>query len=59
VHIWRRISAPWVSEHGNTNTLSLTAETPWNIPQGTTAGYREVGRKLGLIATQYLQQQAR
>ncbi len=58
VHIWRRISAPWVTEHGNTNTVSLTAETPWNNPQGTTTGYREVGRKLGLIVTQYLQQRA-
>lgn len=59
VPYWRRISAPWVSEHGNTNTLSLTAETPWNLPEGTTTGYRETGRKLGLVMTQYLQQQAK
>jgi hypothetical protein len=56
---WRLISAPWAGEHGNTNTLSLTMETPWNVRQGTMAGYHEVGRKLGLVVTKYLQQQAK
>lgn len=54
--IWERISAPWVVQHGNPQTVSLTVETPWNIPQGTPAGYREVGRKLGLALTGYLRE---
>jgi hypothetical protein len=57
--LWKRISVPWVSDHGNTNTLAFTFETPWNIPQGTPEGYRETGRKLGLVVTQYFQQQAK
>ncbi len=57
--LWEQISAPWVSEHGNSNTLSFTLETPWNIPKGTTKGYHEVGSKFGSIVTQYLQTQSR
>ena len=52
--IWHRISTPWVSEHGDPQTLSFTVEIPWNTPQGTTEGYREVGRKLGLVVEHYL-----
>lgn len=52
--IWKRISAPWVFEHGNPETVSLIVETPWNTPQSTPAGYRESGRKLGRSVAQYL-----
>ena len=54
--VWKAIAAPWVGEHGNPDTVSLTVETPWNIPQGTPAGYREVGRKLGLASAHYLRE---
>ncbi len=57
--LWEQISAPWVSQHGNANTLALTFETPWNIPQGTPQGYHEVASKLGSIPVQYLQQQTK
>jgi hypothetical protein len=52
--IWKRISAPWVCEHGNPQTIAFTSETPWNIPQGTPEGYRQVGSKLGLALERYL-----
>ena len=52
--IWKRISAPWVFEHGNPETVSLIVETPWNTPQSTPAGYRESGRKLGRALARHL-----
>jgi hypothetical protein len=54
--IWEHISTPWVVQHGNPHTVSLTVETPWNTPQGTPTGYREVGRKLGLAIARYLRE---
>jgi hypothetical protein len=54
--IWERISTSWVVRHGNPQTVSLTVETPWNTPKGTPAGYREVGRKLGLTLARYLRE---
>jgi hypothetical protein len=56
--IWKRIAAPWVAEHGNPDTVSLTVETPWNTPDSTTAGYREVGRKLGVAMARFLKNSA-
>ena len=52
--IWERISTPWAVRHGHASTVALTVETPWNTPQGTAGGYREVGRKLGLAIALYL-----
>jgi len=52
--VWKRISTPWVCEHGCTNTIAFTFETPWNIPRGTPAGYRDVGAKLGRATARYL-----
>ena len=54
--VWECISTSWVVRHGNPQTVSLTVETPWNTPQGTPAGYREVGRKLGLALARYLRE---
>ena len=54
LHIWERISTPWVLCRGHASTVSLTVETPWNIPEGTPEGYREVGRKLGLALARFL-----
>jgi hypothetical protein len=34
-------------------------ETPWNVPAGTSDGYRAVGRRLGLAIESYLREQKR
>jgi hypothetical protein len=56
---WHTLSCPWVYEHGNPHTVAITVETPWNMPAGTTTGYREVGRKLGLAIERYLRERER
>ena len=52
--IWKKNAAPWVRAQCGPKTIAFTVETPWNLPQGTPEGYREVGRKLGLTVEQYL-----
>lgn len=45
--LWRHKSDVWVDEHTRTDAVTACLETPWNTPHSTTAGYREVGAKLG------------
>jgi hypothetical protein len=53
---WHTISTPWFLVHGNPQTISFTLEIPWNTPQGTVEGYRDVGQKLGLTLEKYLKE---
>ena len=57
--VWRRISTPWVLEHGNPQTVSFTAEIPWNIPTGMPDGYRVTGQKLGQTVEKYLRHESK
>lgn len=52
--LWRQISGQWVNDRGNPHTLAACLETSWNTPHSTTAGYREVGAKLGRALADYL-----
>ena len=45
--LWRHKSDVWVDEHARTDAVAACLETAWNTPYSTTAGYREVGAKLG------------
>jgi hypothetical protein len=54
--VWHAISTPWFLDHGNPQTISFTVEVPWNTPQGTPEGYRDVGKKLGLAVEKYLRE---
>jgi len=54
--VWRNNASPWVREQCGPRTVAFTVETPWNTPQSTPAGYREVGRKLGLTVEEYLRE---
>jgi hypothetical protein len=56
---WHKLSCPWTYDHGNPHTVAITMETPWNIPAGTSDGYRAVGRRLGLAIESYLREQKR
>ena len=52
--LWRQISGAWVSEHANPGTVAACLETPWNTPHSTTAGYLDIGAKLGRAVTDSL-----
>ena len=52
--LWRQISATWVAEHGNDNTVALCLETPWNTENATVEGYKKVGAALASAVRQYL-----
>lgn len=56
--LWRNMSASWVCMNGNPDTVSLCLETIWNYENSTTAGYRAVGRHLGLATADYLRERA-
>lgn len=53
--LWRQISKNWVHAQGGSGVLSLTLETAWNTPGSTTAGYRDVGARLGRALAHYLE----
>lgn len=57
--LWRNISKNWVSFHTDEHVVSVTLETAWNTPQSTTAGYRTVGRQLGLAIERYFRTEPR
>jgi hypothetical protein len=57
--LWRQISGQWVSDHGNSHTLSGCLETSWNTPHSHTAGYRKVGEQLGETIAEFLQRRRR
>jgi hypothetical protein len=44
----------WVAAQSRPHVVSLTWETPWNIPAGTSAGYLEVGEQMGRCIELYL-----
>ena len=52
--IFYAVSEPWVAAHGNPNTIGFCIETPWNVPQGTTEGYKATGEKLAKVVAAYL-----
>jgi hypothetical protein len=54
--LFHQVSVPWVLEHTNPQTIAFCVETPWNSPNGTTAGYRRVGQKLGNVVEALLHQ---
>ncbi len=45
---WERISKNWVNKNCADRVVAVTLETAWNTPASTTAGYRTVGKQLGL-----------
>ena len=53
---WRQISKNWVTEHTAGHVVSVTLETPWNIPQSTTDGYLTTGRQLGMAIAHFFRQ---
>lgn len=53
-HVEERVSEVWVLDHANPNTIAFCVETPWNIPEGTPAGYAIVGEKLGKVMEKLL-----
>ncbi len=53
--LWRQISGQWVTDHGNSHTLSGCLETSWNTPHSDTEGYRKVGEQLGETIVEYVQ----
>lgn len=57
--LWRQISGQWVTDHGNSHTLSGCLETSWNTPNSHTEGYRTVGQQLGETIAEYLQRRRR
>ncbi len=54
--LFHQVSVPWVLEHTNPQTIAFCIETPWNSTEGTTEGYRSVGRKLGNVVEKLLHQ---
>jgi hypothetical protein len=52
--IFYAVSEPWVAAHGNPNTIGFCIETPWNLPQGTTEGYKATGEKIAATVAAYL-----
>ncbi|HSC37726.1 MAG TPA: hypothetical protein VLD19_07645, partial [Chitinophagaceae bacterium] len=54
--LFHQVSVPWVLEHTNPPTIAFCIETPWNIPAGTTEGYRAVGQKLGQAVEKLLRE---
>jgi hypothetical protein len=44
----------WVAAQGPPEVVSLTLETPWNIPASTPAGYVKTGEQLGRCIELYL-----
>lgn len=57
--LWQQISINWVAAHGNTFTVAVTLETPWNTPHSTSAGYQTVGRDLAQTIEKYLRDDPR
>lgn len=51
---WKKISKNWVAVNTREHVVAVTLETSWNTPHSTTAGYRAVGRQLGLAIERYL-----
>jgi hypothetical protein len=52
--IFYAVSEPWVAAHGNPNTIGFCIETPWNVPQGTTEGYKATGEKIATAVAAYI-----
>jgi hypothetical protein len=52
--IFYAVSEPWVAAHGNPNTIGFCIETPWNLPQGTTEGYKATGEKIAATVAAYI-----
>lgn len=50
---WERISKNWVTRKTMGHVVAVTLETAWNTPASTAAGYREVGKGLGLAVERY------
>lgn len=52
--LWRQISGTWVTMNANPHTVAVCLETPWNTPQSTVDGYRNVGAQLAKAVREYL-----
>ena len=50
---WDKISKVWVQRNGGPGVVAVTLETSWNTPHSTMAGYKQVGRELGLSVAAY------
>ena len=55
---WREISKNWVTFNTADHVVAVTLETAWNTPHSTTAGYRQVGRELGMSVERYFRTEA-
>ena len=55
--IFKRVCDGWVAAHGNSHTVPICVETPWNMPFSTTEGYKLVGQKLGIIVEKLLREE--
>ncbi|MDA1051635.1 MAG: M14-type cytosolic carboxypeptidase [Planctomycetota bacterium] len=52
---WKQISKNWVTLNTHDHVVATTLETAWNTPDSTVAGYKTVGKQLGLAIERYLQ----
>jgi hypothetical protein len=50
---WPRIGKNWVTKNMRPHVVAMTLEVPWNTPQSTTDGYKQVGRELGQAMERY------
>jgi hypothetical protein len=52
--VWERTSKGWVLNNTPDHVVTVTLETAWNSPHGSTENYLRVGRELGLALERYL-----
>ena len=53
---WKQIGKNWVTQHTQRHVVSLTLETAWNTPNGTTDGFLTTGKQLGLAIERYFRE---
>lgn len=56
---WKKMSQNWVTAIAPSHVVSFTLETAWNNPGSTSAGYKAMGRQLGLALEGYLKDNPR
>ena len=56
---WDKISKNWVVKNTSDHVVAVTLETSWNTPNSTQAGYKQVGRELGMTIERYFREPAK
>jgi hypothetical protein len=56
---YKHMSKNWVAARAPPFAVSVTLETPWNMPHSTPEGYQQLGAKLGLAIERYLRENPR